>query len=219
MFCEHGLQVESNNQELSSLLTDAQVHLARKQELDRKAAAADAEKQKAVAELDSALRGRGIVVGSNMLPIMKDFPGKIVLDIETGDLLFSVLFLYEEYMETDFVQTFRETETLLEHLTYMFAPESPPGWDVECKYTIDRLEVYALMNKVPRKGSKGGIDFPMHSADDDHVWAQIPLDTCLMDVVRHPQYVVPGYPAFHILVAGSQFQKEFFKRASQHLMC
>ena len=37
-----------------------------------------------------------------------------------GELSFSVLFIYEEHKQTDFIQRFAESETFIDHLALMF---------------------------------------------------------------------------------------------------
>ena len=45
------------------------------------------------------------------------------IDEGTGDLVFPVLFMYPEFGETDFIEAFKETETLTDHIqVFIFIP-------------------------------------------------------------------------------------------------
>jgi hypothetical protein len=49
-----------------------------------------------------------------------------------------VVLLYPAHLETDFIKAFNETETLADHLAYVF----PLPWDQGREYTVDGVECY-----------------------------------------------------------------------------
>ena len=51
-----------------------------------------------------------------------------------------MIFLYPEYGQTDFIESFNENDTFKQHLIAMFGNE-PPAWDVNHKYKVDNISV------------------------------------------------------------------------------
>jgi len=90
-------------------------------------------------ELYTNMRSKKIKVGKKVhhLPEIVDVTINIDKD---GKLHFPVLILYDEYMQTDFIQDFCEDHTFRDHLTEVFR-ERPP-WDEENTYNMGTIEVY-----------------------------------------------------------------------------
>merc|ERR1740121_634550 len=57
-------------------------------------------------------------------------------------LQWPVLMLYDEYSQSDYVESFDERASLQEQLEIMFPADRHAEWDEECKYTWDKLVVY-----------------------------------------------------------------------------
>ena len=70
---------------------------------------------------------------------------------EEGNVLWQVIFLYPETMQSDVIQSASEESTLDDHLHAMFNPnEAPPlEWDTQQAYTLDRLELYYQVPLTP----------------------------------------------------------------------
>src|ERR1700722_3972980 len=66
------------------------------------------------------------------------------LDKETNTLIWPVFFLYPEYKESDFIESFNEETTFLDHLKVIFEQYAP--WDNEKKYITSQLLVYFEYN-------------------------------------------------------------------------
>nr|CAD7413967.1 unnamed protein product [Timema poppensis] len=102
-------------------------------------------------------------------------------------LVWPVMFLYPEHETTDLIEEFHEDTTFREHLELMF--ESPPEWDKERKYVLERLLVYWEDQETRR----------LHPVDKA---------TTLRQVLAHRRYVVvAGRPSFLVLAEGSEAQK------------
>ena len=56
----------------------------------------------------------------------------------TSTLSFPVMLLYPVHAQTDFVKQFQETESLVDHLSYIL----PVPWDDQNEYTVDNVECY-----------------------------------------------------------------------------
>ncbi|KAG5915841.1 hypothetical protein E4U42_007896 [Claviceps africana] len=61
-------------------------------------------------------------------------------------LAFPTVLLYPEHLESDFIRAFHETQTLEEHLSYVF----PLPWDADGAYTVAGVSCYV-------ETSQGGV--------------------------------------------------------------
>ncbi|KAG5913873.1 hypothetical protein E4U53_004753 [Claviceps sorghi] len=59
-------------------------------------------------------------------------------DDPTSTLAFPTVLLYPEHLESDFIKAFDETQTLEEHLSYVF----PLPWDADGVYTLAGVSCY-----------------------------------------------------------------------------
>lgn len=118
----------------------------------------------------------------------------IQLDPETNTLSWPVFFLYPEYKESDYIQSFNETNTFMDHLEMMF--KQPAPWDQRGDYTPDNLEVYFENNQ---KLNTGIIK----------IGKKLPLGK----ILSLDQFVVTnGVPSFIILPKNSPFKEEFLAK-------
>lgn len=158
------------------------------------------------------LSKRGISIGRLLFPIMDDYLTssnvKPYMDEKTKELHWPVLFYYDEYNQVDFIQDFCESDQFGSHLQLMFDGKNFCQWDTEKKYIHDQLEVYVIVNHVKPylKDTEG----KKHNTRSRKV--RIKHTTTLKQVLEHPEYVVPGYPVFYIVVKESNFKTEFLKR-------
>ncbi len=131
------------------------------------------------------------------------------------ELSFSVLFIYEEYKQTDFIQRFNEHDTFFDHLLAMFpslvypshdpsvpAP-APAPWDEKKDYLVENLVVYFETNTTKPLNKK----FDKGSKEKKKM--KVDLNWTLGKVLRHPKYVVPGVAVFYVLP--KRFEKTFLE--------
>ena len=138
--CESGLQYESNNTALKTLMTrinQRTIHLA---EVDRLRRERVEQKRMEQATLRRALKNRNILTRSTDRP--PEMPEAAIALADSTDasstLSFPVIMLYPVHAQTDFIKYFQETESLAEHLSYIL----PVPWDEENEYTPDNVECY-----------------------------------------------------------------------------
>ncbi|KAI8510249.1 Tetratricopeptide repeat protein 4 [Branchiostoma belcheri] len=191
--------------------------LKRSQEKDRRKAQAQEKKQKAQHNrLLQAIKSRGIQLQMpdnadssdeddvaesmdrlQLASLEASFPStgaKVYLD-ENGCLVWPVMFMYPEYMETDFIQEFHEESRLADHLDAMFGSQGAP-WDVEGKYKPDSIEVY----------------FEETSKSKLH---KVTLETTLKDILSDSRYrVLAGTPSFILLPKACRFTEEYLRKAA-----
>jgi hypothetical protein len=91
--------------------------------------------------LKAALRARNIRMRQTpQPPEMEDAKVALTPDPEDprSSLVFPTVLLYPDALESDFIKAFGETQTLEEHLGYVF----PLPWDKAGKYTVAGVEAY-----------------------------------------------------------------------------
>jgi hypothetical protein len=139
--CARGLAIEEGNKALKAIA----------EEIIKKNEAATA-KQKRENErlakekhrellLKAALRARNIRTRkTNQPPEMEDAAVSLVPDPDdpTSTLSFPTVLLYPVHLESDFIKAFNETETIEQHLSYVF----PLPWDQAKEYTVSKVECY-----------------------------------------------------------------------------
>eukprot|EP00741_Cyanophora_paradoxa_P021477 tig00021352_g20733.t1 len=225
-FAKAGIKADPTSKELKTELRVAEIALQKQRIRERDAARRKEEEQREKAMWAEKYESRNIVLGSTIYESQKQYSEEGCKVQELGEeLVWPALFLYEEYMQSDAVQAFRETDTLFDHLDVMFGEGVPPAhWDVDRKYKACDLEVHVLMSSDPLKHKtkqrvwpsgvpklKGATirEIPGHS---HFAWVQFPLETQLATILAHPNYEVPGFPVFHVVVKGSAFRDEFLAR-------
>ncbi|KAM2990050.1 hypothetical protein FF2_003947 [Malus domestica] len=213
--CENGLKHDPANEELRKLLRQIE---SKKMEHEQR----EAQVSKAIAEakdLVSAIEGRGMKLGKAMY---RELTGlrKPVLD-KNNMLHWPVLLLYAEVMSSDFIEDFYSCP--------------PLSWDQEHNYTRDAIELYyeagsgvslskteilhCLLEGTPasnvesingeqkdaNENSNGGSSAGKGSSK----WVKVNEKRTLDDVLKEPNFIVPGIPVFYVVSKRSSFHKEF----------
>ncbi|CAI4212588.1 unnamed protein product [Parascedosporium putredinis] len=139
--CARGLTVDPANPALLGLAAEiarrAATVLAKKRADEERAA----QTQHRATVLAAAIAARGIRMRSTPKPPdMEDARVKLVPDEDdpASHLSFPALLLYPLHLETDFIKEFNETQTLADHLAYVF----PLPWDARGEYTALGVECY-----------------------------------------------------------------------------
>lgn len=151
----HGLSIDPSSNSLLSLqkrLDTAEATAAAT--LKRKTEAEEREKKEELL-LATALNARGIKIRKTANPPELE-DARIHLSPDplspTSHVVYPVLLLYPLHAQSDFIKGFAETETLQQHLEYIF----PLPWDEKRKYTTGGVECFIEtaaggMVKVGRK--------------------------------------------------------------------
>ena len=155
--CLHGLKIDPNNIALSRL--SEQIRQCSK--IDPERSAKDSvERERRKREkltLASALSARQIRIrGSERAPDLEDAGIHLSPDALSpkSTLIFPVILLYPMHAQSDFVKSFAETDTIVDHLTYIL----PLPWDTQGEYRIAAVDCYmdtasGGMIKVGKKSS------------------------------------------------------------------
>jgi hypothetical protein len=139
--CSRGLELEPSN---TALKTAHSKISARQAVLESIAQKKKAEQDKANREkltLIAALRARDIKMrGTAKPPDLEDAAIHLSPDPLSPEshLVFPVVLLYPMHAQSDFIKAFAETETLGEHLKYIF----PLPWDDKGEYSVGGVECY-----------------------------------------------------------------------------
>lgn len=164
------------------------------------------QKQKKWRNLEDLFAKRDIKLGPALFNTQRQYEGEVSVD-EEGIIHWPVMFLYEEHSQSEFVRDFRETDTFLEHLSYMFPPNQFTDWDKERKYQLENLEIYAMVGSVkPLK------PLPSNRSSIKKRWIKIKPTTTLQKLTTHIDYVIPQYPVVYIVTTNSKFRNEMLKR-------
>ncbi|KAG6003063.1 hypothetical protein E4U21_002416 [Claviceps maximensis] len=133
--CARGLALDAHNKGLKQVQHDI---ARRASEMEAKKKKADEVKAKARRRdvlLRAALRARNIQTRTtSQPPDMGDTKLELVPDPDDprSSLAFPTVLLYPEDLESDFIKAFNETQTLEDHLSYVF----PLPWDADRAYTL-----------------------------------------------------------------------------------
>ncbi|KAG9446797.1 hypothetical protein H6P81_012925 [Aristolochia fimbriata] len=225
-FCQRGLERFPSNEELKKLATQIG---SKRSEIEQR----EAQVSMAIAaakDLVFAVESRGLKLGKAMYQELTGVR-KPVID-KSNIFHWPVLLLYAEVMSSDFIEDFCEIDTFSSHLDMISLHSACPplSWDVPHAYTRDAVELYyeagvgAILSKGEAMryflhGTAGS-----HAADSicdeeqnlDHQefssgkkWVKVNEKKTLYDILRQPDYVIPGIPVFFIVSKQSPFYKEF----------
>lgn len=139
--CARGLHLDKLNQPLQAL---SRKIVTRKAELEKIAARKREEQERAEkirVTLSTALAAREISVRETAQPPdMEDAAMKLSPDPLSAEstLVFPCVLLYPMHAQSDFIKEFAETDTIAQHLEYIF----PLPWDQRGEYTIGSVDCY-----------------------------------------------------------------------------
>ncbi|KAI5680032.1 hypothetical protein M9H77_01259 [Catharanthus roseus] len=228
-YCNKALEQSPDNEELKKLAN--QIDL-RTSEHERR----EAEVSKALAaakDLVSAFEDRKLKMGKAMYQELTGLK-KPFLD-KDNILHWPVLFLYAEAMSSDFIEDFCETDMFTIHLDTMFSDDCPAlPWDSKHAYTRDALELYYEAGSGVRLSKREVLRFLLEGTaashleqfgneendaddkstnetvtDDKPRWIKVNERRRLYDILKEPNFIVPGIPVFYVVSKKSSFYQEF----------
>ncbi|CAH2986573.1 unnamed protein product [Chilo suppressalis] len=195
--CQKLLDTEPKDKEVIDLLNTAKKKLMFQERDQRKKERSEAKSLEQKEGVIKAIIDRGIKISNcddeediDLSKLEPSLPGAqdSIVHIDNGILKWPVLFLYPEYQMTDFVKACPENVPLLNQLQQLF----PAPWDVDNKYTVDRVNVYFE-----------GYDKMPHVIDPKKI---------LGDLLKTKYFELKaGTPAFFILPRGSQIECRFLE--------
>lgn len=139
--CARGLTLDENNKALREV-ADAIVKRAKEVDAKRRRdAEREATEKRRAYLIRAALHARNIPTRQTPQPPEMEGAGITLVpdqDDPRSSLVFPTVLLYPLDLESDFIKAFNETQTLEDHLSYIF----PLPWDVKGKYTAAGVECY-----------------------------------------------------------------------------
>jgi len=148
--------------------------------------------------IDTALKSRGLKRGPMAFHLQGHYDSTIDVDVETGNLIYPILFLYPLDGQSDFIQRAHETVPLSAYLDQMFPPKAAsPPWDTNKKYTLNNISVWIDLR---------GNDVPANSTQEEDLANRILVNPnhSLASILSNQKlskkkYVIPGIPTFLII--------------------
>ncbi|TYG93989.1 hypothetical protein ES288_A11G154000v1 [Gossypium darwinii] len=215
-YCESGVGKDPTNEELKKLAK--QIDLKKLEQEPR-----EAQVSKALVEakdLVSAIEDRRLKLGNAMY---RELTGlrKPVLD-KNGILHWPVLLLYAEFMSSDFIEDFCETD---------ICPPLP--WDKENHYSRDAIELYyeagsgiclskrkilryllegtaaANVESIGEEEKDAADGSPYDSSAGSSKWVKVNEKRTLHDVLKEPNFIIPMIPVYYVVSKRSGFYKDF----------
>jgi hypothetical protein len=207
-YCVLGLKQDATNQDLKKLSIEIEALIKKKEDLKKKKQVEHAEKLMEYSEkletVNAALEKRGIIMGNPLFDLQNQYESQVRLDEQKDELHWPVLLLYPEHNQSDFIKDFNENDTLLDHLNYVFPEGNFADWDSERKYQLSQIQIYIEVGvTVPLQSSK------QKSSKIAQKWIRVKPQTKLSQVLKHPDYIVPQFPCFYVMVSGSKFMDSF----------
>ncbi|KAK7843972.1 tetratricopeptide repeat protein 4 like protein [Quercus suber] len=209
-----GLEHDPNNKELKKLAEEIDLrrleHQQREAQVSRAVAGAK--------DLVSAIEDRGLKIGKAMFQELTRLR-KPTLD-NNNILHWPVLLLYAEVMSSDFIEDFYTCP--------------PLPWDKENNYTRESIELYyeagsgVCLSKskllryllegtatshvesidVDEKDTTEGLNHGISSGEGSK-WVKVGEKRTLHNVLKEPNFIIPGIPVFYVVSKRSSFYKEF----------
>lgn len=201
-WCDEGISIEPENAKLRELRAKVVKENKQLERGRRKKALSDKAKLQLEQKLLDTIKSRGITLApddatedpTQKLCLQGPHPSGERVHFDDADcLVWPVLFLYPEYGQTDFIASFHEDASFLDHLEVMFGQEPVP-WDTERRYNLDTIEIYyetAITKQLK----------------------QVAPDANLRSVLASKDYVVvSGTPSFTVLATGTDFKNQFCRQ-------
>ncbi|OTA69047.1 TPR-like protein [Hypoxylon sp. EC38] len=139
--CARGLALDQNNNPLKTVAREIikkSEEIAARQKKENERLLREKRREMLVR---AALKARNIRTRTTAQPPeMEDAKLQLVPDPDDphSTLSFPTVLLYPAHLESDFIKAFNETDTLADHLSYVF----PLPWDKAGEYTLDGVECY-----------------------------------------------------------------------------
>ncbi|XP_053204351.1 tetratricopeptide repeat protein 4-like [Panonychus citri] len=189
-FCVDFCSKSKFSSELTSYKTKALESLKRIERDERKAKAEERKIKLQQEEIKLAVEKRKInYSGSLFIASHPAAEGHHVHLNDQGELIWPVLFVYPEFGQSDFIESFNENDSFDQHFSAMFPlNEDHPNWDVDRKYRPDNL-------KVAFQDARSGQIYPFK------------LTRKLKSILTDPKFIIiSAIPTFIVVSNDKSFQ-------------
>jgi len=198
-WCSTGLSFSNNNTKLIEMRDRAAKLQKEKERNERKQQGRERKQRSEHVKVLNVIKQRNIHLQED--PTIDIFnlstnPAGSCVQLNESDqtLTFPVVFLYPEYVQTDYIKEFHENTRLIDQLATIFESRAP--WDEDGKYTLDQIGIY-------------------YEDHDKHELKTISSDHTLLETLQLPGFVVQlGMPSLTIMVPNSPFAKHYLKMYS-----
>ena len=181
----------------------------RRKKKDRKLLRQEKKRQEMI---NMALRVRKIQRTPILFEAMRQYEGEPSLDAQ-GVMHWPLLFLYEEYGQSDFVKETTEQDMIHAHLEEIFPCKLDlkgqgrsnvclASWDTDRAYTLERIVVYVRLRCTTRRNKE----------DKEQRWLRVHIGTTLLQVITHEECEVPGFPVFWVMASETEHHRQFLKK-------
>ncbi|KAJ4346555.1 HSP70/90 co-chaperone [Didymosphaeria variabile] len=138
--CALGLAIDPSNAPLKALQTKISTRKAHLDSVEKARREREAKAASERATLALALKSRGIKTRStDQAPDLEDAAVKLEDKLNpSSKISFPVMLLYPTHAQSDFIKAFGESETLSQHLEYIF----PLPWDEKHEFTLNDVDAY-----------------------------------------------------------------------------
>ncbi|XP_057548964.1 uncharacterized protein LOC130827305 [Amaranthus tricolor] len=223
-YCKQGFELSPDNEELNKLVKLASEKLVIREKYEAEVSNA----LKGAKDLLAAFEDRRLKMGKTMYRELIGLK-KPIID-KSKILYWPVLLLYPEVMSSDIIEEFCETDMFSSHLDTMFSETCPPlQWDKENVYTRENIELYyeagssvplsktqILHNLLEGTPGAGAVSIDEDTSQSyvkagghSSRWVKVNEKRTLHDVLKEPNYVIPGIPVFYIVSKRSDFYEKF----------
>lgn len=205
--CQEILKLEPDNSAVTELRDKAE----KQKKIDDRNKRRESQKAKAEAERNAALKAQLLKRGIRLPKDDEDIEADDVLRplhpaladhrvhlAENGeDLVWPVMFLYPEVMDSDSIQQFEENDTFEDHLSAMFDKSAEqPQWNADGHYSADKLNIW-------------------YKDINSNALVNVSLQTTLKKVIFDTRFSIRnGTPTFWVIPAGSKFEAKFISERS-----
>ncbi|KAG2381645.1 hypothetical protein C9374_006029 [Naegleria lovaniensis] len=197
-YAEKALKIEKTHPLFEDMIKKAEEELKKEQEKKAKELEKKKQQQQIPQQIkDFLILRKGISVGNYTeletehinTYTNKASTGGIQVDNATGEVFFSVIFVYDEFSQTDFVSEFSEHQTLKDQLDLMFPPNGPTfPYGCEKDYVLSNLCVFFLDPTSLKEANSRYIEIKN-------------LNTSLIKILTRKDYLLPSslMPVLHIV--------------------
>lgn len=157
--------------------------------------------------IENAIKERNLLMGKKQHKTSAQFQGELHWDEDEVTLRWPVVFAYPEHSQCDFIESFAETDRIIDHLEQMFPPSERVFWDTEQKYVSDKLCVYYQTNATDMINE--GTNYKKS------LWREVKPSLTLGEFLKQPEHIIPEIPIITVFVKNSPFVKEFLRREKE----
>lgn len=189
-YCKEALKLDKEHTPTKELMSKALTHvMEEKKKMDEMSLINQLEAAKKEKVYKEVMK-YGIKIGHKLHFLPQDIGASLYID-DYNTLHFPVILLYDEFMQSDFIQDFPANSTFRDQLKLVLSQPAP--WDPSHRYKLDNISVFYETNMSEP------LDDRVEVIESDKKYKQVDLDSDLLSVLREESHIVPQYPIFIIV--------------------